>query len=100
MSSLILGSESCPANVIGYNRDATVSTATSFATPPAGATAVVVQAETQNIRVTCDGTAPTATVGLLVKTTDPGVVITGDIAKLQVIEVAASAAVSLTYLSW
>lgn len=100
MSSLILGSAVKPANVVGYNRDATISAATAFASPTSGATAVLVQAETQNIRVTCDGTTPTATTGILVKTTDPGLVLTGDIAKLQVIEVAASAAVSLTYLSW
>lgn len=98
MSALILGEEDCPWNIIGYDRDSTISTATAFASPPAGATAVLIQAETQNIRVTCDGTTPTSTVGLLVKTTDTGVVITGDIAKLKVIEVSASAAVSLTYL--
>lgn len=100
MTSVIIGSSSKPANVIGYARDATISAATAFASPPTGATAVLVQAETQNIRVTCDGTTPTATVGMLVKTTSDGVIITGDIAKLQVIEVTASAAVSLTYLSW
>lgn len=94
-----LGSADCPANIIGYDRDATISGATAFASPPAGATAVLVQAEAKSIRVTADGTTPTASAGLLV-TVDRPLLLTGDIAKLKVIEVEASAAVSLTYLSW
>lgn len=96
---IILGESDEPANIIGYDRDATISAATSFASPPTGATAVLIQAETQSIRITADGTTPTATTGLLVTTSVP-VLLTGDIAKLKVIETTASAAVSLTYLSY
>lgn len=98
MTSLILGESDCPANIIGYDRDTTISSATSFTSPPAGATGVVVQAETKDIRLTCDGTTPTSTTGLLLTAGD-SIVLFGDIAKLKVIETAASAAVSLTYLS-
>lgn len=96
---IILGEADEPAQIIGYDRDATISAATAFASPPTGATAVLVQAEAQNIRITTDGTTPTSTVGLLVTTTMP-VLLTADIARLKVIEVSASAAVSLTYLSY
>lgn len=95
-----LGTADCPVAIVGYAYDDTISTATAFATPPEAATAVLVQAEGQAIRITTDGTTPTSTVGLLVPVASEGVLVTGDHAKLQVIETALSAKVSLTYLSY
>lgn len=95
--TLDVGSARCPARIIGYDYDATISSATSFASPPSGATAVIVQAETASVRVTTDGTTPTATVGLLVPVGEP-VVLTADIAGLKALS--ATGAISLTYLSW
>ncbi|MGB5052680.1 MAG: hypothetical protein WBO46_27260 [Caldilineaceae bacterium] len=47
-----------------HTRNATLSTAVDIAVP-VGAVQLIIQAETQNVRLTLDGTTPTATVGFL-----------------------------------
>jgi hypothetical protein len=49
---------------------ATISSATTL-TPPAGATKIMLQALTQNVRITFDGTAPEAAKGFQLKAGDP-----------------------------
>ncbi len=57
---------------------------------PAGADVALISPETQNIRWRDDGTAPTATVGMILYTGDT-LWYSGDLSKLQLIEVAATA---------
>lgn len=45
-----------------HNSGATISSATTL-TPTAGATKLLIQALTQNVRFTLDGTVPTASLG-------------------------------------
>lgn len=61
--------------------------------------AVLLQSEAQNVRWRADGTNPTATVGMRLLSTalDPWYY-DGDLARLRLIESAASAIVNVTYL--
>jgi hypothetical protein len=69
----------------------TISSATTL-TPPTGATKILIQALTQNVRVTLDGTNPTATLGFQLKAGDPPLLIPlGNSTVLKVIEEAATA---------
>ena len=71
--------------------DATVSTATTI-TPETGADFILLEASTQNIRITFDSTTPTASVGfLLVKDVVHKIELKNCIIKI--IEVTASASV-------
>jgi hypothetical protein len=66
-------------------------------TAPTGATKIMIQAVTQNIRYTLDGTAPTTSVGFLLKADDPAVILPlGNNTTIKVIQVAATA--DLQYL--
>lgn len=59
---------------------------------PAGATLLLVQCETQNVRLRFDGTAPTASVGFVVKAgNDPVVYRVNDETVIKAIEVATTA---------
>jgi len=55
-----------PVPTGSHTEDATISAATTL-TQPAGANAVLIQAETQNIRYTLDGSTPTATLGFIIE---------------------------------
>lgn len=60
---------------VGAHSDgATISSATVL-TAPAGANRLLIQALTQNVRYTLDGTTPTATKGFQLKAGDPPVLI-------------------------
>lgn len=81
-----------PFDQVGdHTRNATLNVAVDLnAVRPSFADKIIIQAETQNVRYTLDGTAPTATVGFLLLTTEPPVMITvSDATILQVIEAAA-----------
>lgn len=54
--------------------DSSLSSAETL-TAQSGATALLIQALTQNVRFTLDGTTPTATVGFQLKAGDPPVLI-------------------------
>ncbi len=61
-------------------------------TVPAGATLLLVQAETQNVRLRFDGTAPTASIGFVVKAAnDPIAYPVNDGMVIKAIEVATTA---------
>lgn len=62
-------------NPIGaHAEDTTVSSATTLTTP-SGATKILLQALTQNVRFTLDGTTPTASLGFQLKAGDPPIII-------------------------
>lgn len=77
---------------VGAHQDGrTISSATTI-TPPTGATKWLVQALSQNVRYTLDGTAPTTSKGFQLKAGDPPVVIPLGVATvLKVIEETATA---------
>lgn len=79
-------------NPIGAHSDgATISSATTL-TPATGATKILIQALSQNVRFTLDGTEPTASKGFQLKAGDPAVIIRlGNATVLKVIEEAATA---------
>ncbi len=77
-------------------RDTTISAATTLAKPTSssGALWLFIQAFTQNVRITFDGTTPTATVGFSLLTTDGLVkLLIGDKATVKVIQESATASV-------
>ena len=80
----------------GHSANVSISGATTL-TPPAGASQVLIQAITQNIRYTLDGTTPTSTIGFQMRAGDPPVVLSVTPSMtLQVIQESATA--SLQYV--
>lgn len=79
-------------NPIGSHVDgATISSATTL-TPPTLATKIMIQALSQNVRFTLDGTAPEAAKGFQLKAGDPVVIIPlGNATVVKVIQEAATA---------
>lgn len=82
-------------NPKGYVQDTTLSTVQTL-TPPAGAIRAWIQAETQDVRWTDDGSNPTTTVGMLLKV-NTVMEYEGDLEKFKYIEVAASAKLNISY---
>lgn len=60
--------------VSGHNSGLTISSATTL-TIPAGATQLMIQALTQNVRFTLDGTTPTASLGFQLAAGDPPIIL-------------------------
>ena len=78
--------------VVGSHVDGTVITSAVTLTPPTGATKLLIQALDQNIRITLDGTTPTATKGFQLAAGDPMLLIPlGNTTSIKVIEEAATA---------
>ena len=74
-----------------HNDGLDISSAVAL-TIPAGATKLLIQALTQNIRFTLDGTTPTATVGFQIVAGDPPLVIPlSSVTTITVIEETATA---------
>lgn len=68
-------------------------------TPPAGANRILIQALTQNVRYTLDGTVPTSTLGFQLKAgNDPVVLFVGFNVILKVIQEAATASLQYQWL--
>jgi hypothetical protein len=65
---------------LGYQ--AIAPTTSTALTVPNGATHALIVAEVQHVRMTDDGTVPTATVGLPIKTTDDPLWYAGDLTAL------------------
>lgn len=87
------------ADVVGSHTSGRAIAAATTLAPPAGARRVLLQALTQNVRYTLDGTAPTASLGFQLKAGDPPVVIpVGDTVVLKVIEEAATASLQEQWL--
>jgi hypothetical protein len=80
---------------LGYEKITGLS-AVKALTVPTGARVALLQAEGQNVRWRDDGVNPTATDGMLLKTTADRWY-TGDLAALRLVETAASATVMVSY---
>jgi len=80
-------------NPIGaHTTDSTISAATTI-TPEANSDYVVIQAFTQAVRYTLDGTTPTATTGFRIAAADSDILSIGPNTLIKVIEETASASV-------
>lgn len=87
-----------PLEALGSVRMATLTAAINLTGIPSNATTVWLTADTQSVRITLDGTTPTATIGQLIVAGTEGVIISvTDLAAILVIETAASAALNVTY---
>lgn len=83
-----------PFAAIGsQTRNATLNAAVTL-TAPAGANTLWLTVETQNVRVRFDGTAPTATVGLLLYAGQTYILAMSPSQAIQVIEATASAVIN------
>ena len=81
-----------------HSSGATISSATVL-TIPAGASGILIQTFTQNVRYTLDGTIPTSAVGFQLKAADPPVFIPLDSDVIfTVIEEAATAVLQYQFL--
>ena len=91
-------------NQTGFQRITTLTASTAL-TIPAGLTPshVIINVETQSVRIRMDGTAATSTTGVLIaaggsfELMEPNANYEGLIRNIRIIEVAASAAVSVSY---
>lgn len=80
---------------LGYVQLTSLSSATALS-PPLDATIVEVVVETANIRYRDDGTAPTASVGMLV-TAGSSFQYAGDLTAIQFIQVSSGAVLDISY---
>ncbi|OWT68087.1 MULTISPECIES: hypothetical protein [unclassified Achromobacter] len=81
----------------GYQQISSASLATAQAlTPPAGSRVALIQAEAQAMRWRDDGTAPTATVGMLVPA-GGSLEYNGDLTAIRLIAATAGAIANVTY---
>jgi hypothetical protein len=79
-------------NPIGAHNDGLNIAAASTLTPPTGATKILIQATSQNVRLTLDGSDPTASKGFQIVASDPPVMIpVGQGTVIKVIQEAATA---------
>lgn len=86
------------SNPLGHEQITGMSTAKRFTSPiPAGAIFAVVTAEVQNVRYRDDGTDPTGSVGMLIKTTDPPITLEGDLKDYVFFEDASGAILNVAY---
>jgi hypothetical protein len=86
--------------IAGFEQIASLSSSTAlpFTSISGDCIGVRVQAETQNVRMRTDGSAPTSSVGEIVYSGDPPTQYFGDLSKLRFIEATASAKLNVTYL--
>lgn len=83
--------------VSGHVQDATISGATTL-TPEVGSNKLLIQAFTNNVRYTLDGTNPTASLGFQLKADDPPLVIPiGPGTVVKVIEETVSASIDFQW---
>ena len=75
-----------------HTRNTSLSSAVTL-TPPTGGNVLTIQPLTQNVRMTTDGTTPTATVGIQLAAGSVYVVDVGQDASVKIIEETASAEV-------
>ena len=77
---------------VGSHYDGTVISSAVTLTPPTGATKLLIQATGKDVRITLDGTTPTATKGFSLKADDPMLLIPlGNNTTVKVIEEEATA---------
>lgn len=80
----------------GFQQITNLSAAAALTVPAAGASFAVFNAEAQNVRWRDDGTAPTATVGMLL-TKDTEFTYQGDLSKIKFIETTGGAILNVSY---
>lgn len=87
-------------NPVGsHTTNSSLSSAVTL-TPPTGATKLLIQAFTQNIRITLDGTTPTASTGFQIVAADPPLMIpVGSGMSIKVIQETASASIQYQWAS-
>jgi hypothetical protein len=81
---------------LGYVQLTNLGTAKTLGTIPKNALWAVLTAEGAAVRFRDDGTAPTATVGQLITTTDPPFTYTGQLGNVQVIGTAGGAILNVS----
>lgn len=85
-------------DALGYQQLTALSSAVAVSSSiPAGAQTVLLQSETQNVRYRDDGTDPTATVGMILVTNTVYEFTIAQIARMKVIEAAASAKLNIAF---
>ena len=84
------------AKPVGFQRIISLSAATALTPPTPDCNACLIVPESQSIRWRDDGTAPTASVGALIKA-EAIFEYTGQLDRIKLIETAASASVTITY---
>ena len=83
---------------LGFQVITSLSSATAL-TVPAGARLALIQAGVQDVRWRDDGTDPTSSVGMILKTTSEGFWYEGDLSAIKFIETTASATIGVSYYS-
>lgn len=81
---------------LGYQQLTSITAATAL-TVPTGATRAMLVAEAQAVRWRDDGSAPTGSVGMILKTTDAPLEYNGDLAALQFIASTTGAILNVAY---
>lgn len=77
-----------------HQQDATISSATTLSKPAWGASKLLIQAVDQNLRMTLDGTTPTASKGFVLEADKPPVLVyVGEGVTVKVIEETATGGV-------
>lgn len=84
-----------PLKPAGYQQITSLSTSTAL-TAPSGSVLAVIQAEDQDIRYRDDGTAPTASVGMVIEAGQT-LVYNGSLSALRLIQAASSAKANVSY---
>lgn len=97
-SAELVTSEEAYAPVGAHSHGATITVATTL-TKPAGASKIIMQALTQNVRFTLDGTTPTAAIGFQLLAGGAPFIIEVPGASLKVIQEAATASLQYQWVS-
>lgn len=82
---------------LGYEQITSTATAFKLGAIPPGANYALIQTEAQNVRWRDDGIAPTATVGMLMQTTDKPLEYSGPLANIQLIAAVSGAIVDVSF---
>jgi hypothetical protein len=83
----------------GHQQITSVSAAVGLTAPTTRGpvNAAIIKAQGKDVRWRDDGTNPTASIGILLATTDPPLEYTGDLSAIKFIETAASATLDVSY---
>lgn len=81
---------------LGFQQITGASAATAL-TVPAGACMAVIQVDTQNARWRDDGTSPTASIGMLIRTTDQPYIFAGNLGRFKIIEATSGSVINVSY---
>ena len=81
---------------LGYSQ-IVIATATSTLVPPVGASCALMAVDTSNVRWTDDGDTPSASVGMLMRTTDVPLLYCGELSNIKMFTVTATAALNIAY---